>query len=98
MNGSRGGWFVGDRTHREDRPTVTEYEDGKIVEEMWQLNDYFHCENGPAWIVYEGDWVICKQWFIDGKRLCKEDFTSLEMVNQMQAWELFEPHELMEME
>ena len=39
--------------HREDGPAVIRYyEDGKIKEETYYINDQWHRKNGPAYIYY----------------------------------------------
>ncbi len=65
--------------------------------ECWTLDEVLHREDGPAYIRYENGEVVEEQWFFNGKQLSKRDFVSLGMINQMQAWSLFEPHELMEL-
>ena len=96
-DGSCEEWRLGHKFHREDGPAIIEYEDGKTISEKWVLNDMLHNENGPAWVEYEDGQVIREEWWIKDHYLTKENFTSLEMVNRMKAWNLFEPHELAEL-
>ena len=86
------------KLHREDGPAMIRRQGGKVVEEWWRLYGKFHREDGPAYIRRKDGRVTCEQWFMDGKRLRKKDFTTIEMVNKMQAWAIFEPCELAEME
>jgi len=82
-------WYKNGKLHRENGPDV-EYNEG--IKE-WYKDGKRHREDGPAIIWANGS----KEWYINGKRLKKEDFTSIEMVQQMNAWELFTPKELLEM-
>jgi hypothetical protein len=59
----------------------------------YHLNGLPHREDGPAIIYFDGS----KLWYLNGKELSKEDFTSIEMVKCMQAYSLFTVKELARM-
>lgn len=62
--------------------------------QVWVQRGALHRKDGPA-IVNEADGV--RRWFLKGKELSKKSFKNIEMVNEMQAWELFTPVEIAEM-
>lgn len=57
-----------------------------------------HRSDGPAFTIGKRGHLVSpvfiNQWYRHGIELEKDDFDSIEMVNQMKAWELFTPHEI----
>lgn len=65
------------------------YNDGNT--KQWWLNGKLHREDGHA---YENDDGL-KAWWLNGTRLDKAFFFSNpEKINEMKAWELFKPEEI----
>ena len=89
-------WSLDGKMHRLNGPARTSYyPSGEINYLHWYSFGAFHREDGPAIISYNKDGSIFeKNWYLDGKILSKYHFTSLSKVNQMRAWELFNPSEL----
>jgi antitoxin component YwqK of YwqJK toxin-antitoxin module len=89
-------WFLKGKLHNEDGPAKIEYyESGAVRGQDWLLNGKWHNEEGPAWIsYYENGKVKCKEWWFEDKQLYKKDFTSLDMIKRMDAFELFSPLEI----
>ena len=91
------GWWIKGLSHREDGPACIEYKDGEIVKEEWWINGDRHRKNGAAWIEYKNGKIILEEWWVNGKELLKEDFTSVEMIDQLKAYRLFSPIEIARM-
>jgi len=94
IDGSKEWWVHGNR-HREDGPAIEQANGSKV----WYQNGKRHREDGPA-IIWDDNskWDDgAKEWWLNSKQISKEDFTSIEMVKRMNAWELFTPKELLEM-
>lgn len=87
-------WRVDHELHREDGPGHIEYENGEVVVEEWWLNGWLHRVDGPAYIEYKDGRVIYEQWYLGGEILTKKDFTSIEMIDRMKAYNLFNPIEI----
>jgi antitoxin component YwqK of YwqJK toxin-antitoxin module len=89
-------WLLDGQWHNEEGPArVSYYENGNLWRQVWYLNGRIHNKEGPARIgYYEDGKVMFKEWFLDGKYLSKEDFTSLDMIKKMNAFELFSPLEI----
>lgn len=82
-----------------DAEHMTTYiEDGhvhlKSGAEIYVRGGKLHREDGPA-LIDESQGI--KRWFLKGKELYKNSFKTIEKVNTMQAWELFNPVEIAEM-
>jgi len=65
----------------------------KYGNKRWYLNDKYHREDGPAVERATG----YKAWYLNDKHLSKEDFTSLDQIIKMQAFDLFTPQEIVRM-
>ena len=87
-------WALNGMFHNENGPAIIDYENGEVIEEYWYVNNFLHRKDGPAWIKYRNGKIVIQEWWVNNRRFSKKDFGSLEMINEMQAWELFEPHEL----
>ena len=87
-------WFIDNKRHRLNDPAVIIYEDGKIIAEQWWVTNFLHRENGPAIISYVNSPHIKKIWYLNGRELFKRDFTSIEMIDRMKAYSLFNPIEI----
>jgi antitoxin component YwqK of YwqJK toxin-antitoxin module len=89
-------WWLKGNPHNEEGPaSIWFYENGNIEKQSWRLNGKLHNEEGPALIGYHEDGKVkFKVWYINGKYLSKEDFTSLDMIRRMDAFELFSPIEI----
>jgi antitoxin component YwqK of YwqJK toxin-antitoxin module len=73
----------------------TFYPNGNVRFQSWNLNGKGHNEEGPAYIgYYENGNVWYQKWFLNGKQLLKRDFTSLDMIKRMDAFELFSALEI----
>jgi len=82
-------WRLNDLLHREDGPAV-EWTDGH---KAWYLNGKRHRKDGPAIEWANGH----RTWYLNDKHLSKEDFTSLDQIIKMQAFDLFTPQEIIVM-
>jgi antitoxin component YwqK of YwqJK toxin-antitoxin module len=89
-------WTLNGKLHNEEGPAIIRYhKNGNIQYQVWYLNDKWHNEEGPARVSYHKDGkVMFKEWCLDGKELTKEDFTSLDMIKRVNAFELFSPIEI----
>ena len=64
------------------------WDDGDL---SYFFNNKYHREDGPAFAPSSNN----KQWYLKGKRLDKDWFIqNPDKINEMKAWELFEPEEL----
>ena len=90
-------WRVEGRLHRKDAPAIIRYKDGVVVEEEWFTNNIRHRIDGSARIEYNNGKVNAEQWWVDGTRVTKEDFTSIDMIDRMKAYSLFAPIEIARM-
>jgi hypothetical protein len=71
------------------------YPNGSVRYQEWFFNGHRHNEEGPANIwFYEDGKVRHQEWCLNGKYLSKEDFTSLDMIKKMNAFEFFSPLEI----
>jgi antitoxin component YwqK of YwqJK toxin-antitoxin module len=93
------GWYLNGKWHNEEGPAhIRYYENGQIRFRRWCLNGEFHNEEGPACIRhYEDGKVEYQGWYLNDKRIFKKDFTSLDMIKRMNAFELFSPLEIARM-
>jgi antitoxin component YwqK of YwqJK toxin-antitoxin module len=89
-------WRLNGKYHNEESPAyISYYENGNIAYQDWYLDGNCHNEEGPARIsYYEDGKVEFREWFLDGKYLTKGDFTSLNMIKKMDAFELFSAIEI----
>jgi antitoxin component YwqK of YwqJK toxin-antitoxin module len=89
-------WFLNGELHKKEGPAVIGYhENGNLWYQEWRLNGKLHKEEGPAFIRYhENGNVKLKEWWLTGKELSKKDFTSLDMIRKINAFELFSPLEI----
>ena len=88
-------WFINDKLHRENAPAYITYKNNKVSTENWYLNNQAHRLDDAAEIWYDDNLkVIKKKWFRWGREIFKEDFTSIEMIDQFNAHSLFSPIEI----
>jgi antitoxin component YwqK of YwqJK toxin-antitoxin module len=89
-------WFLDGKLHNEEGPaSIWFYENGNIEKQSWCLNDEYHNEEGPALIGYHEDGKVkFKVWYLNDKQLTKEDFTSLDMIKKMNAFDFFSALEI----
>ena len=60
-------------------------------DKSYYFNGGYHKEDGPAYISLSGN----KRWYLNNQPLTKQWFKeNPEKINEMQAWEFFEPEEL----
>jgi antitoxin component YwqK of YwqJK toxin-antitoxin module len=92
-------WYLNGKIHNEEGPAYIRYhENGKVEYQEWWVNGKLHNEEGPAYIEYYEDGKVSYQsWYINDKLLSKEDFTSLDMIKRMDAFEFFSPLEIARM-
>lgn len=86
-------WYCDGEIHRVGGPAVILA--GESLAKSWCSESWFirgnrHRSDGPAAILTNGG----KAWFLHDDVVQKEDFKSFEMVERMQALELFDPFEL----
>ena len=66
------------------------YKDSNLKPD-YLFNGMYHREDGPAYEGIRDD----KEWWLNGESLDKDWFLkNPEKINEMKAWELFEPEEL----
>jgi antitoxin component YwqK of YwqJK toxin-antitoxin module len=89
-------WYLNGERHNEEGPAnIWFYDSGKVSFQSWYLNGNIHNEEGPARIRYYEDGKVDYQaWYLNGKYLSKEDFTSLDMIRRMDAFEFFSAIEI----
>jgi antitoxin component YwqK of YwqJK toxin-antitoxin module len=89
-------WYLNGIRHNEEGPAyIKYYEDGKVEYQTWYFNGKYHNEEGPARIRYYEDGKVDYQaWYLNDKYLFKKDFTSLDMIKSMDAFEFFSPIEI----
>jgi antitoxin component YwqK of YwqJK toxin-antitoxin module len=92
-------WHLNGKHHNEEGPArIWYYEDGTVAYQEWLLDGKCHNEEGPAYIgYYEDGKVESQEWILNGKYLSKEDFTSIDMIKRMNAFELFSVMEIARM-
>lgn len=90
-------WYLDGQYHRVDGPCYIAYNKNEIYQEHWAREGNFYREDGPARIRYENGEIASQRWWLGKGELLKKDFTTLEMINRMKAWELFTPVEIMRM-
>jgi antitoxin component YwqK of YwqJK toxin-antitoxin module len=89
-------WFLNGYFHNEEGPAFISYhENGNIEKQVWCFNGKYHNEDGPADIGYYEDGKIrYQEWWINDKQLLKRDFTSLDMIKRMDAFDFFSAIEI----
>jgi hypothetical protein len=89
-------WCLNGMRHNEEGPAwIDYYENGNVMRKQWCLNGKLHNEEGPAHIkYYKNGNVEVQAWYLKWKLLSKEDFTSLDMIKRMDAFELFSAIEI----
>jgi hypothetical protein len=89
-------WFLNGSVHNEEGPArIKYYENGNIEYQEWRFDGKLHNEDDPAYIrYYEDGKVDYQSWHLNAKRIFKKDFTSLDMIKKMNAFELFSPIEI----
>jgi antitoxin component YwqK of YwqJK toxin-antitoxin module len=92
-------WYLNGKYHNEEGPAhIKYYKNGNIWHQAWYLNGKYHNEEGPGYIVYNEDGnVEYQSWYVNDKYLFKKDFTSLNMIKRMDAFEFFSPLEIARM-
>jgi antitoxin component YwqK of YwqJK toxin-antitoxin module len=92
-------WYLDGKWHNEEGPArVSYYENGKVAYQEWCFKGDYHNEEGPARIWYDEDGNVEYQaWYLNDKELSKQDFTSLDMIKRMDAFEFFSPLEIARM-
>lgn len=75
--------------------SIKNYTGGKSYGYISEGHFVLHRSNGPAFAVGKNNGFNKQpEWYRHGIELEKDDFDSIEMVNQMKAWALFTPHEI----